>query len=392
MFKGWDTLRLEKMREQARAFERNLLLRISFHGPVMVNHEAHQESKMMRLDDWTNNLLLYDYDDPTSQRTGIKIANISSSSSAPIITSTRQNQQFKQKLADMCWYPFDSGMFMTCHAKGSVRVWDTLELKEVRNFPLQTPCNRIAMSPVPSSHSALMAVACHRGEIRLIDLYSANFAQTLQIDPAHSGAVMCNITSVSWSPRSEHVLASADTDARVLLWDIRKPNKELCALDEWNQDQQHANKKMRCFAHRSAVKHVQFVQQSKALVTCDEEGMVRLWRESQALNHFSNTQLCFRALQTPCSQAIAYSANTDLLFVGDKQHIKCFDGKRGGEPLAIFAGHADNVRSIALREQHQEMYSLADDGFIIRWKYTAPSSATATVSAMNENDEDNWSD
>ncbi|KAH9259556.1 hypothetical protein BASA81_001977 [Batrachochytrium salamandrivorans] len=383
MFTGWET---QRWREQVLAYERSLWLRIRFAGPVLVNHEAHQGSKFLRLDESsTSSLLLFDYYDPTKKSTGIKLVDIERDK--PIVHSTKPNQLTKQRLCDVQWYPFDSGLFATGHAKGNVRIWDTEQLKQVRTFELQTGCTQLAMSPVPSSHSALLAVACERGEIRLIDLFSQNFAQSLQMESGKHTSAVC------WSTRDANVLASAEESGRVLIWDIRKPNHELQVLDEHNQTISSFgnSKRMRCFAHDHAVNTIRFTEQGRALLTCDDLGTIKVWRETNMLNQYRHTHLVFRRLRAS-ADAIAVSSRTDLLFAGDGEYVKCYDGVKGGarNPLTTLAGHARRVRAIALREQHQQLYTLADDGFIVRWQFDSVSNPTATITTAQ--DHDDWSD
>ena len=105
----------------------------------------------------------------------------------------------------LCWYPVDTGMFITGGTDGKVHTWDTNTFSISHSFTLRdASVNAVAMSGVSAAHS-LIAVSSTDSNVRLCDLQSAGFAHTLI---GH----MAEVTTAAWTPFSEFLLVTGSVD------------------------------------------------------------------------------------------------------------------------------------------------------------------------------------
>ena len=105
----------------------------------------------------------------------------------------------------LCWYPVDTGAFLTGGNDGKVHTWDTNSFAITHSFTVrEAQVNGVAMSGVSAQH-ALVAVVSSDHNVRLVDLHSAGFAHTLI---GHAAEV----TTVAWTPFSEFLLVTGSVD------------------------------------------------------------------------------------------------------------------------------------------------------------------------------------
>ncbi|TWW60556.1 DNA excision repair protein ERCC-8 [Takifugu flavidus] len=99
------------------------------------------------------------------------------------------------------WYPYDTGMFVSSSFDKTMKVWDTETLKPAEVFEFEGNVYSHHLSPIAKKHT-LIAVGTKNPKIQLCDLRSGSKIHILQ---GHRAEVL----SVRWSPRYEHILATA---------------------------------------------------------------------------------------------------------------------------------------------------------------------------------------
>lgn len=131
-------------------------------------------------------------------------------------------------ISKVSWWPFDNALFMTGSYDGSVKVWDSEQLEEVYAFDLESKVYHFDVNSL--DENGLVAVGLATPLIRILDLRAAGSAQILK--GHHSGSVC----AVKWSPTREYMLASGGSDGSVRIWDIRRAEQQLAAMDMLRTD------------------------------------------------------------------------------------------------------------------------------------------------------------
>ncbi|KAI1900151.1 hypothetical protein AGOR_G00047060 [Albula goreensis] len=313
------------------------------------------------------------------------------------------------------WYPHDTGMFVSSSFDKTMKVWDTETLKpaEVFQFEGNVYCHH--MSPVARKHSfiagvphALMGCEIIRGmhlpqtprrvtaclgcisslvqfsccpslqihfpyhlkralsntrgvksqvpsakvgskdpKVQLCDLRSGARIQVLQ---GHRGEVL----SVRWSPRYEHIIATASADSRVRLWDVRKSGGSLFTLDQHNGEKSKASSEAANTAHNGRVNGLCFTGDGLHLLTTGTDDRMRLWNSATGENTLVNYgRLVNESLPefvfVPCGSSVAvYGVHT-------------------GELVTMLRGHYNNVDCCEFHPDSQELYSGGKDCNILAW-------------------------
>eukprot|EP01133_Synstelium_polycarpum_P003512 gene3512-4012_t len=130
-------------------------------------------------------------------------------------------------VATVQWYPFDTGMFFSGSIDGRVDVWDTNGEVVSRTFDLEASVNAIAFSSIPSSH-LLIAVATADQKARLCDIRTGMSTHCL-------AGHLESILTLAWAPFSPYHLATGSQDKTIRLWDIRRADTYMMALDQHNE-------------------------------------------------------------------------------------------------------------------------------------------------------------
>ena len=160
-------------------------------------------------------------------------------------------------------------------------------IQPVHTFQLTHTPYAHSLSSLPSS-TLQIAVATSNPAIQLLDLRSGLSTHTL---PGHTGSCL----SLSWSPSSAHIIASASSDSRALLFDIRRANAAFACLDlddsvgavppghtpsysgrqalDWNAR-----------AHSGPVTGIQFTPDGRHIVTCGHDQRIRVWDATTGAN------------------------------------------------------------------------------------------------------------
>ncbi len=194
-------------------------------------------------------------------------------------------------LTSLSIYPFDplpSTILTTSYDK-TLKVFsiDAARVAPVHTFDvIDTPYTHNLSSIAASA--ALIAVGTAHPAVKLLDLRTGLATHTL---PGHKGAVY----SVSWSPRSEYLLASGSTDGRVLFFDVRRAHSAFACLDHddalgvLSQDQQSNHQPRSALdwnakAHDGPVTGVRWADDGRKLISCGHDQRIRVWDAATGRN------------------------------------------------------------------------------------------------------------
>ncbi|KAL4923043.1 WD repeat protein [Aspergillus undulatus] len=191
-------------------------------------------------------------------------------------------------------YPFDptpSTIITTSH-DGSLKLsaLQPAAITPVHTFKLDCTPYSHSMSSHPSS-PLLAAAGTSEKAVRLLDLRSGLSTHGL---PGHNSAVL----SVSWAPHQPHILASASTDNRVVLFDIRRAghNSAIATLDMDDavglaaprstpaSYRSRAAFSPHARAHNGAVTGVRWTSDGAHLVTVGQDSRIRVWQAATGAN------------------------------------------------------------------------------------------------------------
>ncbi len=118
--------------------------------------------------------------------------------------------------ADVCWLPNDSGIIVTSHGDGALRVWDAsrLAVAECTRLPGEPIVHCHGMTPHPASlASSSVALGCEAG-LSLVDLRTASSLQ--------GSAAIGPVTALSWDPLNEYQLWGGGRHGALTAWDVRR--------------------------------------------------------------------------------------------------------------------------------------------------------------------------
>ncbi|KAJ2083163.1 hypothetical protein H4R24_000993, partial [Coemansia sp. RSA 988] len=155
------------------------------------------------------------------------------------------------------WYPVDNGMFSTASFDHTLRVWDTNEMTEACQFDFE--CRVYCHKMSPANTHALVAAASESNFIRLCDLRTGAFAQSLVAHQTGANAV-------AWSPTHPSVLVSGGNDGILKLWDIRQTRSH---LHNFGNDTVHA--------HKDNINGLLFTKCGQRLISTGSDQHVRVW-------------------------------------------------------------------------------------------------------------------
>ncbi|MEE6461271.1 hypothetical protein FKM82_001247 [Ascaphus truei] len=178
------------------------------------------------------------------------------------------------------WYPHDTGIFTSSSFDKTLKIWDTNSLRVAEVFHFDGTVYSHHMSPVATKHS-LIAVGTKNPKVQLCDLKSGSCSHILQ---GHRGEVL----AVCWSPRYDYILATASTDSKVKLWDVRKATGCLLTLDQHNGEKSKASSEAANTAHNGRVNGLCFTSDGLHLLTVGTDDRMRLWNSSSGENTLVN--------------------------------------------------------------------------------------------------------
>ncbi|KAJ2773974.1 hypothetical protein IWQ57_001036 [Coemansia nantahalensis] len=281
-------------------------------------------------------------------------------------------------VSSVAWYPVDSGLFTTASFDGTLRVWDAATMAEACQFDLECRVHCQAMSPT-GAH-ALVAAASESAHIRLGDLRTGAFAQTLPIH--RSGG-----TAVAWSPVSPYILASGTAAGGLKLWDIRQAGGHLHAFGDGAD------------AHPAGVCGLLFAADGRRLVSSGADAGVRFWgvdaphslltdvpsdRESMSRRYGAAGRCELAIAAAPGDEAgagVVFCPNGDTTVSA----IDIASGRR----LAALDGHFAPTLCAAWRPGHAELYTGGADSNVLVWCASARAAPSEDATGLLV---DTWSE
>ncbi|XP_067087079.1 DNA excision repair protein ERCC-8 isoform X1 [Osmerus mordax] len=256
------------------------------------------------------------------------------------------------------WYPLDTGMFVSSSFDKTMKVWDTETLKpaEVFQFEGNVYCHH--MSPVARKHS-LIAVGTKDPKIQLCDLKSGSRIHVLQ---GHRGEIL----SVKWSPRYEHILATASSDSRVRVWDVRRASGSLFTLDQHNGDKSKASSEAVNTAHNGRVNGLCFTADGLYLLTAGTDDRMRLWNSATGENTLVNYGKVCNESRKGLKFTVSQGCSPEFVFVPCGSSLAVY-GLHTGQHVTTLRGHYNNVDCCEFHPDYQELYSGGKDCNILAW-------------------------
>ncbi|KAG5280707.1 hypothetical protein AALO_G00063110 [Alosa alosa] len=256
------------------------------------------------------------------------------------------------------WYPHDTGMFISSSFDKTMKVWDTETLKpaEVFQFEGNVYCHH--MSPIARKHT-LIAVGTKDPKVQLCDIKSGSRIHVLQ---GHRGEVL----SVKWSPRYEHILATASADSRVRVWDVRRASGSLFTLDQHNGDKSKAATEAVNTAHNGRVNGLCFTADGLFLLTTGTDDRMRLWNSATGENTLVNYGKVANSSRTCLRLSVSRGCSPEFVFVPCGSSVAVYS-LHTGELVTMLRGHYNNVDCCEFHPDYQELYSGGKDCNILAW-------------------------
>lgn len=209
------------------------------------------------------------------------------------VTRSSHEDAHTRAITSVSIYPFDPvpSTIMTTSHDGTLKL-SALETETI------TPVHSFNLDCTPYSHSfsshpgstLLIAVGTSEKPVRLLDLRSGLTTHGL---PGHTSSVL----SVSWAPHRPHLLASASTDNRVIIFDVRRGghNSAIATLDMDDPvgvlppstgagHQTRPPLSLHSRAHNGPVTGVRWTSNGTHLVTAGQDARIRVWDASSGAN------------------------------------------------------------------------------------------------------------
>ncbi|XP_061756685.1 DNA excision repair protein ERCC-8 [Nerophis ophidion] len=289
------------------------------------------------------------------------------------------------------WYPYDTGMFVSSSFDKTMKVWDTETLKPAEVFEFEGNVYTHHLSPIAKKHS-LIAVGSQNPKIQLCDLKSGSKIHVLQ---GHRAEVL----SVRWSPRYEHILASASADSKVKLWDVRQASGSLLTLDQHNGDKSKAASEAVNTAHNGRVNGLCFTSDGLYLLTSGTDDRMRLWNSATGENTLVNYGKVSNQSRKRRQLTVSQGCSPEFAFVPCGTSVAVY-ALHTGELVTTLRGHYNQVDCCEFHPHYQELYSAGKDGNILAW-VPAPGAQDVEESSsehapgrssVNPAFQDTWSD
>ncbi|MBN3312389.1 ERCC8 protein, partial [Atractosteus spatula] len=276
-----------------------------------------------------------------------------------VCTVGRSNQHVhKFSVETVQWYPHDTGMFTSSSFDKTLKVWDTETLipAEIFSFEGTVYCHH--MSPIARKH-CLIAVGTKDPKVQLCDLKSGSRIHILQ---GHRGEVL----SVKWSPRYEHILATASTDSQVRVWDVRKASGSLFTLDQHNGEKSKASSEAANTAHNGRVNGLCFTSDGLHLLTTGTDDRMRLWNSASGENTLVNYGKVCNESRKGLKFTLSRGCSPEFVFVPCGSTIVVY-ALYTGELVTVLRGHYNNVDCCEFHPDLQDLYSGGKDCNILAW-------------------------
>ncbi|XP_054630044.1 DNA excision repair protein ERCC-8 isoform X2 [Dunckerocampus dactyliophorus] len=233
------------------------------------------------------------------------------------------------------WYPYDTGMFVSSSFDKTMKVWDTETLKPAEIFEFEGNVYTHHLSPIARKHSL---IAGHRAEV----------------------------LSVRWSPRYEHILASASADSKVKVWDVRRASGSLLTLDQHNGDKSRAASEAVNTAHNGRVNGLCFTSDGLYLLTSGTDDRMRLWNSATGENTLVNYGKVSNQSSKRRQLTVSQGCSPEFAFVPCGTSVAVY-ALHTGELVTMLRGHYNQVDCCEFHPDYQELYSAGKDGNILAW-------------------------
>uniref|UniRef100_A0A8C5NUA2 DNA excision repair protein ERCC-8 n=1 Tax=Jaculus jaculus TaxID=51337 RepID=A0A8C5NUA2_JACJA len=255
------------------------------------------------------------------------------------------------------WYPHDTGMFTSSSFDKTLKVWDTNRFQAADTFNFEETVYSHQMSPVATKH-CLIAVGTKGPKVQLCDLKSGSCSHILQ---GHRQEIL----AVSWSPRSDYILATASADSKVKLWDVRRASGCLMTLDQHNGEKSQAAESANT-AHNGKVNGLCFTKDGLHLLTVGTDNRMRLWNSSSGENTLVNYGKVCNDSKKGLKFTVSCGCSTEFVFVPHGYNIAVY-AVFSGEQITVLKGHYRNVDCCVFQSDFQELYSGSRDCNILAW-------------------------
>ncbi|XP_070760967.1 DNA excision repair protein ERCC-8 isoform X2 [Enoplosus armatus] len=240
----------------------------------------------------------------------------------------------------------------------TMKVWDTETLKPAEVFEFEGNVYSHHLSPIARKHS-LIAVGTKNPKIQLCDLKSGSRIHVLQ---GHRAEVL----SVRWSPRYEHILATASADSKVKVWDVRRASGCLFALDQHNGDKSKASSEAVNTAHNGRVNGLCFTGDGLYLLTTGTDDRMRLWNSASGENTLVNYGKVCNESRKRLQFTVSRGCSPEFVFVPCGSSVAVYT-LHTGELVTMLRGHYNNVDCCEFHPDYQELYSGGKDCNILAW-------------------------
>ncbi|KAI9500251.1 WD40-repeat-containing domain protein [Coemansia spiralis] len=312
-----------------------------------------------------------------------------------------------RSIANIEWYPVDTGIFSTSSFDNTLRIWDTNTMAEACQFDLESRIHSHKLSPT-GTH-ALIAAANESAYIRLCDLRTASSTQQLLAHQSGS-------TALAWSPFQPYILASGGSDGMLKLWDIRQSDSCVSVFGYIPPVPSHksSNKgESPNRAHIGAVRSISFSTISDRIISTGSDSRVRVWRTnvdrlpSLLLADFSansvdteggskaghdnshNKSWSTCTLEPSLTSILDGTAESEIMFYPNNDKTIAVIEVMTGRHISTLHGHFAPVQCTAWRTKHMELYSSGADNDIFVWCPPAAENLTDEQIATRV---DSWSD
>ncbi|XP_043226803.1 DNA excision repair protein ERCC-8-like [Amphibalanus amphitrite] len=296
----------------------------------------------------------------------------------------------RSAVADVSWYPLDTGLFLSSGSDGNLHVWDTNSMTKSESFRFKNKLICHAMSPVATAHS-LIAVGGEESTVTLCDLRSGSNTHQLR------GHAAATVDTCRWSPAHHYLLATGGRDKRILFWDVRYAKSQLASLVR-SQSRPDG-------AHRAPVAGLRFLADGRHLVSVGRDGACAVWDlltgRPRQLTVPPLRLAAANSAGLGCQLAVTTHGRRQLAFLpcGD-QVVTC--DLSSGEPVQRLDGHLRPVTACQYDRREGRLITSAADGQVLVW--TAQRAAPPAEDGVREGGErtngnnadhlmrDEWSD